>query len=125
MLHRSVTLMRRSSWTRSKVSRRGVNVLSRFTLLHRQHALDGRAGPRHQFGRQFHAWLQIAQRVAQLFERIALHVGTLAAIALLVSNEIKFLAGRQLLKRVTDAALGHDDELLGILSGAPIDDGRG
>src|SRR5579864_9732614 len=119
MLHRSVTLMRRLSWTRSKVSMRG------FISLHRQHTLDRRTGPGHQFRGQLHARRQIAERVAQLFESIALHVGTLTAIALLVSNEIKFLAGRQLLERMAHAALRHDNELFGILRGAPIDDGRG
>src|ERR1700692_4128344 len=119
MLHRSVTLTRRLSWTRSKVS------ISGFTLLHRQHAFNRRAGPRHQLGRQFHARLQIAERVAQFFERIALHVGAFAAIALLVENEKKFLAGRKLLDRMANAALRHDDEFLSVLRGAPIDDSAG
>src|SRR5579862_708325 len=106
MLQRSVTLMRRLSWTRSKVSMSGVTGPS---LLYSQHSFNGETRPRDDVRGEFHARFQVVQRSAQLFESVAPHIRAFAAIALLIGNEIKLFLRRQPFERIAHAALGHDD----------------
>ena len=46
----------------------------------------------HDLGGQFHARFQVQQAVAQLLQRVELHVRALAAIAVLVGHEVEALA---------------------------------
>src|SRR6266567_6460510 len=110
MLQRSVTLIRRLSWMRPNVSSRGVTRM----LPYRQHALDRQRRPPDQVRWQLHARGQIEHTVAQLFERVAAHVRTLAAVAVLVLDEVELLMRRQPKQGMRHAALRHHDELVGI-----------
>src|SRR6185437_9943855 len=74
-------------------------------------------------GWQLNAGLECFETIAQLFKRVQLHVGALAAIAIFVGNEVKALAGRLFFERVAHAAFGHHDEFFGALLPAPVDDG--
>src|ERR1700681_2944552 len=118
MLQRSVTLMRRLSWTRSKVSMSGVTEPS---LLYSQHSFNGETRPRDDVRGEFHPRFQVVQRLTQFFEGVAPHIGALAAITVLIGNEIKLFPRRQFFERIAHAALGHDDELLGVVRGTPVD----
>ena len=58
---------------------------------------------------------RFAQAVAQFLQRVALHVRALAAIAVLVGDEIELSCrGASLFERMLHAALGHDDEFVGV-----------
>src|SRR5215469_18892753 len=65
------------------------------------------------------------QTVAYLLERVELHIRTLAAIAVLVGDEIKLASGRELFERVADAAFRHHDDLGSVARFTPIDYGGG
>src|ERR1700676_856739 len=118
MLQRSVTLMRRLSWTRSKVSMSGVTGP---TLLYSQHSFNGETRLSDDVRGEFHPRFQVVQRLAQFFEGVAPHIGALAAITVLIGNKIELFPWRKFFERMAHAALGHHDELLGIVRGTPID----
>ena len=60
----------------------------------RQHALNGNACPLDDIGRKLDAGFERFETVAQFFERIQLHVRALAAIAILVGDEVEAFSGR-------------------------------
>src|SRR3954451_24293182 len=152
MLHRSVTLIRRSECARPNESSSSpdwgapdtsvvpswiswVNEVlltssdkvdrgAKAWLFQREHPFDRDQGTTENVRREFDTGRERIQRIAQLLERVQTHVGTLAAIAVLVSNEVELLARRQLFERITHTALGHNDELISRLGGTPIDDSR-
>ena len=78
----------------------------------------------HNFRGKFDARLQSLKAVAELLQGVHPHVGTFATVTVFISDEVKLLAGREFFKRVADATLSHNDELVGRLSRAPIDNGR-
>src|SRR4026207_2267901 len=98
MLQRSVTLMRRLSCARPNVSTSGL--VSMRGSLNGEHALERDACAAHHVFAQFHARFEIEQRIAQLLERVQPHIRALAAVAVLVGDEIELLFRSQLMERV-------------------------
>src|SRR5579885_1038373 len=135
MLQRSVRLMRRSEWIRPYVSIRGPEIgacgelpgeswTSWLTLTYREHAFERNQRAIHDLGRQFDTRPQSLQASLQLLERVQLHIRALAAVAILVRDEMKLFARRELFERIPDSALRHHDKFGSALLRAPIDDGR-
>src|SRR5579872_876771 len=122
MLQRSVTLIRRLSWTRPKESTSGR--VSIANSLDGEHSFERQAGALDEILAQFHTRLQIEQGVAKFLERVHPHIGTLTAVAVFIGYKIEVFFWGQLSKRMTHSALGHDDELARATLNTPIDDGR-
>src|SRR5690349_2365637 len=101
--------MRRLSCTRPNPSTSGWILIG---LPYGEHAFDRNQRAAHQLWGDFNSWLEIQQRIAQLFESVEPHVRAFAAIAVFVGNEVEFLPGRKFAQRVAHTALGHHDELL-------------
>src|SRR6516165_2402197 len=105
MLQRSVTLMRRLSWTRPQESTSGWAAM----LLEREHAFERHQGAFDDLARQLDPRFEVLEAIPQLLERVQLHVRALAAIAVLIGHVVEALVRRHPLQRIVDAAFGHHD----------------